>query len=162
MTAATAPDETVIRESVALASRAPSLHNSQPWRWVAEADTLQLWADRARSMPATDHAGRELILSCGAVLDHLRVAMSAAGWDSVTERMPDQGNPDHLATLRFHPMQAVTASQRHRADAIGQRRTDRLPLTRSPNGRRSSRCCVTPRSGMTCCCTWWRTMAERR
>ncbi|GJO46101.1 putative NAD(P)H nitroreductase acg [Mycobacterium marinum] len=128
MTAATAPDETVIRESVALASRAPSLHNSQPWRWVAEADTLQLWADRARSMPATDHAGRELILSCGAVLDHLRVATSAAGWDSVTERMPDRGNPDHLATLRFHPMQAVTASQRHRADAIGQRRTDRLPF----------------------------------
>src|SRR5208283_6015163 len=31
-----APDSEVIRDAVMLASRAPSLHNSQPWRWVVE------------------------------------------------------------------------------------------------------------------------------
>ena len=104
---ANAPTSEVIREAVMLAIRAPSLHNSQPWRWVAEGATLQLWAELCRAMTATDHTGRELTLSCGAVLDHLRVAMAAAGWESATERFPDSGNSNHLATLEFRPLGAV-------------------------------------------------------
>jgi hypothetical protein len=40
-----APDPQLIREAVSLACHAPSLHNSQPWRWVSEGVALQLWAD---------------------------------------------------------------------------------------------------------------------
>ena len=127
MTAKT-PDRSVIRDAVMLACRAPSLHNSQPWRWVAEGATLQLWADLCRAMTATDQTGRELTLSCGAVLDHLRVAMAAAGWESATERFPNPDEPDHLATLQFRPIEAVTAAHQLRADAIRRRRTDRLPF----------------------------------
>ena len=125
---AKSPDCGVIRDAVMLACRAPSLHNSQPWRWVAEGARLQLWADLCRAMTATDHTGRELTLSCGAALDHLRVAMAAAGWDSATERFPNPDEPDHLATLRFRPIEAVTAGQHLLADAIRRRRTDRLPF----------------------------------
>jgi len=123
-----APDSEVVRDAVMLASRAPSLHNSQPWRWVVDGAALHLWADPRRLMPATDHTGRELTLSCGAVLDHLRVAMGATGWDSATERLPDPNEPDHLATLRFRPVDTVTEAQRQRAAAIRRRRTDRLPF----------------------------------
>jgi hypothetical protein len=123
-----APESEVIRDAVMLASRAPSLHNSQPWRWVVEGARLQLWADPRRLMYATDRTGRELALSCGAVLDHLRVAMAAAGWDSATDRLPDPSEPDHLATLEFRPADAVTEAQRLRAAAIHNRRTDRLPF----------------------------------
>jgi nitroreductase len=123
-----APGSEVIRDAVMLASRAPSLHNSQPWRWVVEGARLQLWADLRRLMYATDRSGRELTLSCGAVLDHLRVAMVAAGWDSSTERLPDPAEPDHLATLEFRPADTVTEAQRLRAAAIHNRRTDRLPF----------------------------------
>lgn len=122
------PDFDVIRDAVTLAARAPSLHNSQPWRWVAEGPALQLWADPPLLMHATDRTGRELILSCGAVLDHLRVAMAVAGWHSNTERFPDLDDPDHLATLRFQPMETLTEAYRLRADAIGRRHTDRLPF----------------------------------
>ena len=125
---ANAPTSEVIREAVMLAIRAPSLHNSQPWRWVAEGATQQLWAELCRAMTATDHTGRELTLSCGAVLDHLRVAMAAAGWEGATERFPDSGNSNHLATLEFRPLGAVTEAQQLRADAIRRRRTDRLPF----------------------------------
>jgi hypothetical protein len=104
------------------------LHNSQPWRWVVEGAEVQLWADPRRMLPATDRAGRELTLSCGAVLDHLRVAMAAAGWDSATERLPDPSEPDHLATLQFRPSDAVTDAQQQLAAAIFCRRTDRLPF----------------------------------
>lgn len=122
------PTEQVIRDAVTLACRAPSLHNSQPWRWVADGARLQLWADPRHAMHATDHTGRELILSCGAVLDHLRVAMAAAGWESVTERFPAEGRPDHLASVGFLPVANVTPPCRLRADAILRRSTDRLPL----------------------------------
>jgi hypothetical protein len=95
---------------------------------VVEGAEVHLWADPRRMLPATDRAGRELTLSCGAVLDHLRVAMAAAGWDSVTERLPDPSEPDHLVTLQFRPSDAVTDAQHQRAAAILRRRTDRLPF----------------------------------
>ena len=141
---AKSPDCADIRDAVMLACRAPSLHNSQPWRWVAEGATLQLWADLCRAMTATDHTGRELMLSCGAVLDHLRVAMAAAGWESATERFPDPDEPDHLATLQFRPMRPSAAEQQLRADAIRRRRTDRLPFGAPTAGRLCSWCCATP------------------
>ena len=39
------PDSKVIRDAVKLACRAPSLHNSQPWRWVADGVDTHLFAD---------------------------------------------------------------------------------------------------------------------
>jgi nitroreductase len=43
------PDRKVILDTVTLACRAPSLHNSQPWRWkVADGAALHLFADRKR------------------------------------------------------------------------------------------------------------------
>jgi hypothetical protein len=121
-------DTRVLQKAVQLACRAPSVHNSQPWRWVAEGEVLRLFVDRHRTVPGTDRSGREAIISCGAVLDHLRVAMLAAGWDSVIERFPNPNDPDHLASIEFHPVEHVTDAQCDRADAILHRRTDRLPL----------------------------------
>ena len=123
-------DTQVLQKAVQLACRAPSVHNSQPWGWVAEGEVLRLFVDRHRTVPGTDRSGREAIISCGAVLDHLRVAMLAAGWDAVIERFPNPSDPDHLASIEFRSVDHVTDAQRDRADAILQRRTDRLPLGR--------------------------------
>ena len=125
---AAAPDAEVIGEAVRRACHAPSLHNSQPWRWAFDGTALHLCADFGRFIQATDRAGRELMLSCGAVLDHLRVAMAGAGWDSVTARFPDAADLDHLAGVRFHRSGSVTEAQRRRSDAILRRWTDRLPF----------------------------------
>jgi hypothetical protein len=84
-------------------------------------------------MLTTDSSGREVILSCGAVLGHLQVAMAAAGWDSAVERFPDPHDPDHLAALSFSPLEFVTDAHRQRANAILQRRTDRLPFDPPPD-----------------------------
>jgi hypothetical protein len=126
--AGTTPEPQDIRQAVKLACRAPSLHNSQPWRWVAEGEVLHLSANRERLVPTIDRSGREMMLSCGAVLDHLRVAMAAAGWDTGVERLPDADDPDHLATVDFSPMALVDDARQRRADAILRRRTDRLPF----------------------------------
>jgi nitroreductase len=128
----TEPGEDVIRNAVMLACRAPSLHNTQPWRWTFDGAGLHLFADRKRVVLSTDSTGREVLLSCGAVLDHLRVAMAAAGWDTTVERFPDPHDPDHVADLRFTPRSIVTDAQCERADAILARRTDRLPFDAPP------------------------------
>jgi len=124
----TAVDIEVITDAVALASRAPSLHNSQPWRWVADATAVMLFLDDAAAPRHTDPTGRELVISCGAVLDHFRVAMAAAGWRSHTERFPNPNNLDHLATVGFSRLDFVTDAHRRRADAVSRRHTDRLPF----------------------------------
>jgi hypothetical protein len=126
-------DADALRAAVQLACRAPSLHNSQPWQWVAEGAGLHLYVDHSRILYSADKSGREAHISCGAVLDHLRVAIAAAGWSASVERFPDPNNVEHLASLDFSPLSLVTDDQRRRADAILHRRTDRLPFTEPRN-----------------------------
>jgi hypothetical protein len=121
-------DNDVVKRAVQVACRAPSLHNSQPWRWVAAGSQLLLYLDDDRLLPSTDKTGREALISCGAVLDHLRVALAAAGWATRVDRFPDSDDPDHLATLHLSALSAVTDEQHRRAEAISHRRTDRLPF----------------------------------
>lgn len=121
-------DAEVLTQAVCLACRAPSLHNSQPWRWELAGSELRLFLDRDRVIHSTDKMGREALLSCGAVLDHLRVATAAAGWTADIDRFPNPNNRDHLASIDFTAMEFVTDGHRRRADAILARRTDRLPF----------------------------------
>jgi hypothetical protein len=127
-----APGIAVIRNALSVACRAPSIHNSQPWHWVFDGTALHLFVDRRRLVGVADRSGRESIMSCGVVLDHACVAMQAAGWGTKVQRLLDLNNQDHLATIEFHSVGSITQEQRDRAEAILQRRTDRLPLRRPP------------------------------
>jgi len=129
MTAPTATPD-VVATIVQLACRAPSLHNSQPWHLTAHDGQLRLFVESHRAPHATDPSGREIIISCGALLDHLRVAAAGAGLSTGVDRFPNPNDLDHLATIRFHPSPMVTDAERARADAILQRRSDRLPFAR--------------------------------
>lgn len=120
-------ETTVIENAVQMACRAPSLYNTQPWRWVSDGVGLDLFLDTGRVVHA-DRSMREAHIGCGGALEHLRVATAAAGWIAEVERFPDPGNPAHLARVKFAPADGVTDDQRRRADAILQRRTDRLPF----------------------------------
>lgn len=123
----------VLTALVQLACRAPSVHNSQPWRMTATNGVLRLFAEPHRVPHATDHSGREALISCGALLDHLRAAAAAAGWHADVARFPNPNDLNHLATCEFRRREAVTAADHSRADAILQRRTDRLPFTAPSN-----------------------------
>lgn len=131
--ARSALDPQVVANVVELACRAPSVHNSQPWHWVAEGPELRLFLEPHRVPHATDISGREAIISCGAVLDHLRVAAAAAGAVAVIDRFPNPNDLDHLATVSFAAAELVTDAHRARADAILDRHTDRLPFAPPPN-----------------------------
>lgn len=118
----------VIAKAVALACRAPSLHNSQPWRWTASDTAVELHADAHRVVRSHDAFGREALISCGVALDHFRTAIAAAGWNTTVEQFPNPDRLDHVASITFAPLKFDTQDVRDLADAILRRRTDRLPL----------------------------------
>jgi hypothetical protein len=124
------------RRLVSLAIRAPSVHNTQPWAWWLRPDGIDLYADESRRLDAADPLGRNLVISCGAALHHLRVAARASGLLSEVTRMPDPADPDLLAQVRFTPASLLrTAAADLRA--IQERCTDRRRFTSwpVPNGR---------------------------
>lgn len=125
-------DTQIIKAAVQLACRAPSLHNSQPWRWVATGETVELFVDPDRAPRRSDTSGQEALIACGAVLDHFAVAMAAAGFTANVERFPNPNDLHHLASIDFSPIDFVTDGHRRRADAILVRRSDRLPLGAPP------------------------------
>ncbi|MDD4866440.1 MAG: NAD(P)H nitroreductase, partial [Mycobacterium sp.] len=118
------PDAGTVRTVLTLASRAPSIHNTQPWRWRVDEASLHLYADETRHLPSTDPDGRDLILSCGATLHHCVVALAAVGWRSRVTRLPNPADPTHLAAIEpsRHPADPVDIAL---AAAIPRRRTDR-------------------------------------
>jgi nitroreductase len=122
------PDDPVIQAALELAVRAPSVHNSQPWRFRVGTRDIRLHADPRRRLTATDPDGRDLLISCGAALHHLRVALTALGWLPVAHRLPEPADPDHLATVEPLPRNAIHASVAL-ATAIPRRRTDRRDYT---------------------------------
>lgn len=84
---------------IATAARAPSVHNSQPWRFRVGQDAVELWCDpRRRTSP--DARGREMLISCGAALFGLRLAMRSLGFQPVVELLPDQARLRLLARVR--------------------------------------------------------------
>jgi nitroreductase len=88
----------LFKKAVQRASLAPSVHNTQPWRFVVRPDALELQADQDRQLRALDPTGRQLVISCGCALFNARVGLAA---DCVVhvDRLPDPAKPDLLARL---------------------------------------------------------------
>ncbi|MHA6794547.1 Acg family FMN-binding oxidoreductase [Pseudonocardia bannensis] len=118
------PGADAMRRAVELALRAPSVQNSQPWRWRVRRGSVELHADDGRHRSAEDPDRRDLVISCGAALHHLRVALAGAGWACRVTRLPDPGEPAHLATVEAVPGLPDRADAQLRP-MIDRRRTDR-------------------------------------
>ena len=133
MTAPGSVDPGLVDHAVRQATLAPSVHNTQPWRFVRRGDVLELWADRSRQLGVLDPTGRLLVTSCGAALHHLHVALRGAGLSCCTVRLPDPEEPDLLATTTVEAGPAARTEEV--ADAVAElRRTtvrgrfDEVPL----------------------------------
>ncbi|GAB2639357.1 FMN-binding protein Acg [Gordonia jinhuaensis] len=128
MTTFTRVDNDVIRKVVGAACMAPSVHNTQPWRWVVDDQTLYLLADPARHLSHADEFGRQMLLSCGAALDHLVIALSECAIRARVTEFPVSDDENVLAAIEF--IEADDPALRHPelAAAIAQRHSDRRPF----------------------------------
>jgi nitroreductase len=119
----------VLAEAATVAGFAPSVHNTQPWRWTVSPEALDLFADRSRQLGVSDPEGRLLLLSCGAALQHARVALAAQGWQAEVSRLPDPGDADHLARITLGEHVGVSTAAMRQFQALRLRHTDRRPVT---------------------------------
>ncbi|MEU4236204.1 nitroreductase [Actinoplanes sp. NPDC026619] len=118
--------------AVVAAGRAPSAHNTQPWRWRVNGGLLDLFADHDRMAGVSDPDGRLTVISCGAALHHARLTLAAHGWRATVTRRPDAGDPTHLARLTIDGAAPVSPDTAELARAIKRRHTDQRPVTGRP------------------------------
>jgi hypothetical protein len=109
---------------IATAARAPSVHNSQPWRFRVGRDAVELWCDPHRRT-WSDASGREMLISCGAALFGLRLAMRSLGFQPVVELLPDQARLRLLARVRLGRNVPMNALEVRMLAAVPHRHTHR-------------------------------------
>jgi hypothetical protein len=120
-----------LRFLVQYAVLAPSGHNTQPWRFVIDDDAVHIHVDRGRELSALDPGGRELLMSCGAALFHLRTAAHHYGYAPVVRTWPrqaageDREDGERIATFRLGPACEASLREHRLFSAILRRRTHR-------------------------------------
>lgn len=76
---------------------APSVHNVQPTRWRLDDGHLSVLGDQSRAIPVADPSGRDWLLSIGASVEGLAIALASRGLrlvDAVrAETTPQPGRP---------------------------------------------------------------------
>jgi hypothetical protein len=104
---------------------APSSHNTQPWRFKIVDDTIELYTDKTRALPIADPNYRELIISCGAALFNLRIAIRHFGYRDIVEILPDYNSPDLLARISLGSKRIIKFEENFLFGAISKRCTNR-------------------------------------
>jgi nitroreductase len=121
-------DQVSVAAAVAVACRAPSIHNTQPWRWELRDQAVDVRTDRERQLQVADPDGHSLLISCGAAIALTEIALRAQGWGVQVERWPDQADPDLLARLHVVGRSAPDPDSAEQVTAARHRRSERRPF----------------------------------
>jgi hypothetical protein len=104
---------------------APSVHNTQPWRFTADGQQISLHADAGRQLVVADPGGREMMISCGAALFTARLALRSLGDLPQTQMLPDPGQPLLVARVSWAQQAARTGFEQALFGQVRLRRTHR-------------------------------------
>jgi hypothetical protein len=117
--------------------KAPSVHNSQPWELEVRDGSVDILQRAHTDLPIHDPEGRDRMMSCGAALAHLELALRGLGHE-VTLDIPDSG--DIVATALIGGFAPPSLAELGLCRAIGWRRSYRrkfraVPLSDSLHAR---------------------------
>jgi hypothetical protein len=118
-------DRNDLANVIECAELAPSVHNTQPWTCTVAGNSIEIRADRQRSLAVLDPTGRELIISCGAAIEFAVIAVHGLGWDCATRVLPDAADADLLAVVDIGERRPIEPGDRELLEAIPRRYTDR-------------------------------------
>ncbi|MEV4143792.1 nitroreductase [Amycolatopsis sp. NPDC049691] len=118
-------------------SRAPSVHNSQPWQLRVRGTEVDLAVRHGVELRRHDPFGRDRLLSCGAALTDLELAVRALGRDCHVEYRDDE---DVVATVTIGRSRPASDRDFALYHAIPRRRSHRRAFfhSRVPDGVRSA------------------------
>lgn len=131
-----------IRQAAVGASLAPSIYNTQPWRFVLGSASLEIHAEWARRLQVLDTRGRQLVISCGCAVFNARVVLAAAGLETHVDLLPDVLRPGLLARLRVLGPSRSTPAIAVLLPELARRRSNRQPFTNEPTSREVVRALV--------------------
>ncbi|WFE39185.1 nitroreductase family protein [Micromonospora sp. WMMD998] len=121
-----------LRAAGADAVRAPSLHNTQPWRFRLRDGGIEVAVDPRRALPATDPTGWGARIACGAALFNLRLALAVAGTPATVRLRPYPADPDVVARLEPDVPRRPTPTEQSLHGAIARRFSNRAPFWPDP------------------------------
>lgn len=121
-----------LRFFIAYATLAPSSHNTQPWLFRLVDNVIYLYADRTRALPVADPDDRELVMSCGAALYNLTLAIRHFGYKASVVLLPDPGDPDWVARVQVDVAEEVKPEENELFWAVPARHTNRKAYTAQP------------------------------
>src|SRR3954451_14585660 len=122
----------VVDYVIATATRAPSVHNSQPWRFRYVDGVIEVRADPERGLRIADPAARELVISCGGAIRTLELAIRGLGLHPGTRLLPEPNDPRLLARVEGLPGAPPDRSERLLLAAITRRHTHRGAFSATP------------------------------
>ncbi|WP_405059968.1 hypothetical protein OG474_45570 [Kribbella sp. NBC_01505] len=120
--------DVLLRAAVA----APSMHNTQPWRFEINGTVIDVFLDGSRALPAEDPTGRAMRIAAGAAVFNLRCAAAHLGFGSGFGLAPDPLEPDLVARIVLEDGQQLDPSLKQLYQQVVRRHTSRLPARPAP------------------------------
>jgi nitroreductase len=125
-------DDSDLRLAAEAGIRAPSLHNSQPWRFRLRDGAVEVLADPLRQLQVADSGGWAVRIACGAATYNARLALAAAGRPADVVLRPHDGDPQVVARLTPAPSRPATYAEKDLYAAVPRRFSNRRPFWPDP------------------------------
>ncbi|TCO20310.1 nitroreductase family protein [Kribbella steppae] len=117
---------------LAAAGQAPSMHNTQPWRFEINGSVIDVLLDTDRALPAADLSNRFVRVGLGAAAFNLRVAAAMLGHETTLAIDPDPAVPDVVVRIFLADRRVPVAGLASLYGEVSRRFTYRGPMVDRP------------------------------